>query len=71
MGIYVDLKTYQPTHLTTKIDIYIFQNIINMPRGIFVLCHVSLSRTIINNHNKRWRSMFQKNNPKNYVQKNS
>jgi len=47
------------TYLVTK-NIYIFQNIINMPCEFFWLCHMSQSWTIIKNHNGRWKSIFQK-----------
>jgi len=47
-------------YITTKIDlfIYLFQNMINMPCGNFLLCIVSHfldHQTIINNHNEQWR----------------
>ncbi len=33
-----------------------------MPCGNFVLCHVSQFKTIVNNDNEQWRSIFQKEN---------
>jgi len=39
-----------------------------MPCGNFLLCHISQSRTIINNHNGWWRSIFQKDY--NFMSKN-
>jgi histidinol phosphatase-like enzyme len=44
--------------------IYI-QNIINMPCGNFLLCHVSQSQTIINNHNGWWSKYFEEKKSKN------
>jgi hypothetical protein len=41
-----------------------------MSCGIFLLCRMSQYHTIINNHNRRWKSIFQEEN-KFYVQKSS
>ncbi len=47
-----------PNYLNNFIFIVIFQNIINMPCGNFLLCHMSQSQTIIKNHNGQWKSIF-------------
>jgi len=68
--MYVDLKTYQPTYLwlcKAYIDIkinkylFIYSKILLICHVAYILlCYMSQSRTIINNHNERWRSIFRK-----------